>query len=71
MKGARLFGIVVTLFSSTLFALLVTWGCSYVLLKVGIGGFAHTVILMVTLPLTFAVVALFLARKVLLRDQRG
>lgn len=70
MKRARLLGIIATLFSSTLFALFVTWGFSYLLLKLGIGGFAHTIIVMITLPLAFAITALMLVRLVLLRGQR-
>ncbi len=65
-KQANLWAVIATLVASALFALLITWLVSIVLVNLGIAGFLHMIALMLVMPIAFAVIALLLARKVLL-----
>jgi hypothetical protein len=65
-KQTNVWAVISMLLVSAAIALFVTWLISVVLVKVGITGLLHMVALMIVMPITFAISALMLARKVLL-----
>jgi hypothetical protein len=60
---SRLTTVILCLIASAVIALAVTAGISFLLIKVGIAGFSHMIAVMIVMPLSFAVVAWFFARK--------
>ncbi len=66
-QQARLTAVVVTLVASAIAAVAATWLVSMLMIDLGITGMTHAIALMLVMPLSFGVVALLIARKLLLK----
>jgi hypothetical protein len=59
----RIVAVILSLIAAALIAFAVTAGLSFLLVKIGIAGFGHMIAVMLVMPLSFALVAWFFARK--------
>lgn len=66
-QQTKFVAVVLTLVGAAVAAVVLTWIGAYLLLGIGVRGLPHMVALMVIMPLSFGIIALFIARRVLLR----
>ena len=59
----RITAVILSLIAAAVIAFAVTAGVSFLLVKIGIAGFAHMIAVMVVMPLSFALAAWLFARK--------